>query len=182
MIVDEVHERDINTDFLLILLREIVRSGRSDGVKVVLMSASMVSRMFTEYFRSARWALKGIPSLGSQIKLCAVALVYANAYSTHTHSHTHAHSHTHTHTQYPSCTVCDGTGSLLSCNQPSPDRGLEADWLEGANGWGDSRGLCGCSSFLPRPLPAYGKWRLHHYDVRGLVIWHCGPSGVHVCY
>lgn len=60
MIVDEVHERDINTDFLLILLREIVRSGGSDGVKVVLMSASMDSRMFAEYFRSARWASKGI--------------------------------------------------------------------------------------------------------------------------
>ena len=34
MIVDEVHERDINTDSLLILLCEIVRSGGSDGVKV----------------------------------------------------------------------------------------------------------------------------------------------------
>ena len=63
MIVDEVHERDINTDFLLILLREIVQSGGPDGVKVILMSASMDSRMFAEYFRSARWALKGITNL-----------------------------------------------------------------------------------------------------------------------
>ena len=50
MIVDEVHERDINTDFLLILLREIVRSGAS--VKVILMSASLDSEMFAAYFRT----------------------------------------------------------------------------------------------------------------------------------
>ena len=95
MIVDEVHERDINTDFLLILLREIVRSGGSDGVKVVLMSASMDSRMFAEYFRSARWrnTLARI-----EMKLCSIALIYANAYSIYTHSYTHAHSHTHTRT------------------------------------------------------------------------------------
>ena len=105
MIVDEVHDRDINTDFLLILLCEIVRSGGSDGVEVVLMSASMDSRMFAEYFRSARWALKGITSLGSKIKLFAVALVYAIAYSqtnpyilTRTHAHTHTHTRTHTYT------------------------------------------------------------------------------------
>ena len=49
MIVDEVHERDINTDFLLILLRELVRSGSS--VKVVLMSASLDAAMFATYFK-----------------------------------------------------------------------------------------------------------------------------------
>ena len=85
------------------------------------MSASMDSRMFAEYFRSARWALKGISSLGSKIKLCAVALAYAIAYSQTnpyilTRTHMPAHTHTHTHTQFPSCTMCGSTGSLFPCN------------------------------------------------------------------
>ena len=54
VIVDEVHERDVNTDFLLILLREIVRSS-SSTVKVVLMSASLDADMFAQYFRSERY-------------------------------------------------------------------------------------------------------------------------------
>ena len=52
VIVDEVHERDVNADFLLILLREIVRSGCP--VKVLLMSASVNAEMFATYFRRAR--------------------------------------------------------------------------------------------------------------------------------
>ena len=51
VIVDEVHERDVNADFLLILLREIVRSGCP--VKVLLMSASVNAEMFATYFRRA---------------------------------------------------------------------------------------------------------------------------------
>ena len=48
VIVDEVHERDINSDFLLILLREIVRTGVS--VKVLMMSASVDAKLYIEYF------------------------------------------------------------------------------------------------------------------------------------
>ena len=46
VIVDEVHERDIN--FLLILLREIVRAGVP--VKVILMSASVDAQLYINYF------------------------------------------------------------------------------------------------------------------------------------
>ena len=55
VIVDEVHERDINSDFLLILLREIVRAGV--GTKVVLMSASVEAQLYVKYFmdRRAGW-------------------------------------------------------------------------------------------------------------------------------
>ena len=48
VIVDEVHERDINSDFLLILLREIVRAGVN--VKVLLMSASVNAKLYVDYF------------------------------------------------------------------------------------------------------------------------------------
>ena len=51
MIVDEVHERDVNSDFLLILLREIVRTGL--GTKVILMSASVDAQLYVNYFRRA---------------------------------------------------------------------------------------------------------------------------------
>ena len=52
MIVDEVHERDINSDFLLILLREIVRAG--GGTKVILMSASVDAQLYVNYFTDRR--------------------------------------------------------------------------------------------------------------------------------
>ena len=52
MIVDEVHERDINSDFLLILLREIVRAGVN--VKVILMSASVDAQLYIQYFLDAK--------------------------------------------------------------------------------------------------------------------------------
>ena len=52
MIVDEVHERDINSDFLLILLREIVQAGVN--VKVLLMSASVDAQLYVNYFVNER--------------------------------------------------------------------------------------------------------------------------------
>ncbi|CAJ1434715.1 unnamed protein product [Effrenium voratum] len=48
VIVDEVHERDMLTDFLLILLREVLQV-RPD-LRLVLMSATLDVQAFTEYF------------------------------------------------------------------------------------------------------------------------------------
>lgn len=48
VIVDEVHERDINTDFLLILLRELL--GKNQELKIIVMSATVNSERFSEYF------------------------------------------------------------------------------------------------------------------------------------
>ena len=47
--VDEVHERDLNTDFLLIILRTLLTK-RKD-LKLILMSATLNARTFAEYFR-----------------------------------------------------------------------------------------------------------------------------------
>jgi len=51
VVVDEVHERSLDTDFLLILLRDVLRA-RKD-LKVILMSATLDAEIFDQYFRSA---------------------------------------------------------------------------------------------------------------------------------
>ncbi|CAD5121886.1 DgyrCDS10347 [Dimorphilus gyrociliatus] len=48
--VDEIHERDLNTDFLLVILRDMVRS--YPQLRVVLMSATVDTSLFTDYFGS----------------------------------------------------------------------------------------------------------------------------------
>lgn len=49
IIVDEVHERDQDTDFLLLVVRKFLRSN-SRGVKVILMSATIDVTYFADYF------------------------------------------------------------------------------------------------------------------------------------
>ena len=49
--VDEIHERDLNSDFLLIILRRLIRT-RKD-LKLVLMSATLNAELFAEYFDNA---------------------------------------------------------------------------------------------------------------------------------
>jgi ATP-dependent RNA helicase DHX57 len=50
VVVDEVHERSLDTDFLLILLRDVLRA-RKD-LKVILMSATLDAEIFERYFQS----------------------------------------------------------------------------------------------------------------------------------
>lgn len=49
VVVDEVHERSLDTDFLLVLLRQILRRRRD--LKVILMSATLDAEVFEAYFR-----------------------------------------------------------------------------------------------------------------------------------
>lgn len=51
VLVDEVHERSVETDFLLLLLREI--AARRPSIRIVLMSATLDANKFAEYFSSA---------------------------------------------------------------------------------------------------------------------------------
>lgn len=68
LIIDEVHERDINTDFLLVMLKKIMQqrtaAGRSTP-KVVLMSATMNTELFAAYFNetTAEGVKTGCPAL-----------------------------------------------------------------------------------------------------------------------
>eukprot|EP00584_Thalassiosira_punctigera_P005125 CAMPEP_0172535832 /NCGR_PEP_ID=MMETSP1067-20121228/7666_1 /TAXON_ID=265564 ORGANISM="Thalassiosira punctigera, Strain Tpunct2005C2" /NCGR_SAMPLE_ID=MMETSP1067 /ASSEMBLY_ACC=CAM_ASM_000444 /LENGTH=282 /DNA_ID=CAMNT_0013320787 /DNA_START=177 /DNA_END=1022 /DNA_ORIENTATION=+ len=46
--VDEVHERDLNTDFLLIILKDLL--ARRKSLKLVLMSATLNAERFSNFF------------------------------------------------------------------------------------------------------------------------------------
>ncbi|XP_062337207.1 ATP-dependent RNA helicase A [Osmerus eperlanus] len=48
VIVDEIHERDINTDFLMVVLRDVIQA--YPEVRIILMSATIDTTMFSEYF------------------------------------------------------------------------------------------------------------------------------------
>jgi small subunit ribosomal protein S24e len=52
VVVDEVHERDVDTDLLLVVLKRLlaVRRARGRPVKVVLMSATIDPTLFQQYF------------------------------------------------------------------------------------------------------------------------------------
>lgn len=51
VIVDEVHERSLDTDFLLNLIREVMRI-KKDALKLILMSATLDAASFINYFAS----------------------------------------------------------------------------------------------------------------------------------
>lgn len=48
IIVDEVHEREKNTDFLLIMLKDAIKN--HPNLKVILMSATINANLFSDYF------------------------------------------------------------------------------------------------------------------------------------
>ena len=52
IIVDEIHERDRNSDFLLIILRDLLAI-RKD-LKVIIMSATLSTKTFLDYFNATR--------------------------------------------------------------------------------------------------------------------------------
>jgi len=51
LIVDEVHERDVYTDFVLLLIREAMLAGKMQHLKIVLMSATLKADDFAQYFQ-----------------------------------------------------------------------------------------------------------------------------------
>jgi hypothetical protein len=53
VVLDEVHERSVESDLLLALLRDLVVSGARPGLRLVLMSASLDAARFAAYFGGA---------------------------------------------------------------------------------------------------------------------------------
>ncbi|KAI8380604.1 P-loop containing nucleoside triphosphate hydrolase protein [Choanephora cucurbitarum] len=51
VMIDEVHERSVDSDFLLIILREVLKKRKN--LKVVLMSATINQELFSNYFNGA---------------------------------------------------------------------------------------------------------------------------------
>jgi ATP-dependent RNA helicase DHX36 len=55
LVIDEVHERDIMIDYLLIILKRVLKARKQNGkapVRVVLMSATMDTELFSTYFKT----------------------------------------------------------------------------------------------------------------------------------
>jgi len=52
IVVDEVHERSLDSDFLLIVLKDLLR--RRPGLRLVLMSATLNADLFSEYFEGCK--------------------------------------------------------------------------------------------------------------------------------
>ena len=50
IVLDEVHERDLNTDFALTLLRPVLAANKR--ISIILMSATASSEVFVNYFKS----------------------------------------------------------------------------------------------------------------------------------
>ncbi|XP_058458626.1 probable ATP-dependent RNA helicase spindle-E [Malaya genurostris] len=50
VILDEIHERDVDIDFLLIIVRRLLATN-SSKTKVILMSATIDAKIFSEYFK-----------------------------------------------------------------------------------------------------------------------------------
>lgn len=59
ILVDEVHERSVETDFLLLLLREILPVRPT--LKIVLMSATLEAEKFSSYFASVKGKRINVP-------------------------------------------------------------------------------------------------------------------------
>jgi ATP-dependent RNA helicase DHX36 len=81
VIIDEVHERDVLIDFLLIILKNAISERRATGKsvpKVVLMSATIDTELFSGYFKQTDEAGKLIacPSLSVPGRLFPVKSTY----------------------------------------------------------------------------------------------------------
>lgn len=48
VIVDEIHERDVNSDFIMVVLRDMVHT--YPDLRIILMSATIDTTLFSEYF------------------------------------------------------------------------------------------------------------------------------------
>ncbi|CAZ80083.1 unnamed protein product [Tuber melanosporum] len=81
LVIDEVHERDILIDFLLIILKRVMHDRMKRGlpeVKVVLMSATMDTELFASYFqyKTADGRLVPCPNLSVPGRTFPVKEVY----------------------------------------------------------------------------------------------------------
>lgn len=74
IVVDEVHERDINTDFLIVLIARMVRV--APRLRVTLMSATLNADLFAAYFRRALGGRVQVPILSVQGKMYPVQEIH----------------------------------------------------------------------------------------------------------
>lgn len=76
VILDEIHERDQDTDFCILVVRKLLRSN-SSGVRVILMSATLDSDMFANYFaRPLREVFEPAPVISVEGTVYSVSEYY----------------------------------------------------------------------------------------------------------
>ena len=71
VVVDEVHERSLDSDFLLVLLRDVLPHRPS--LRVVLMSATLNAAAFSAYFKGA--AVAQIPGFTREFIFVSVRAI-----------------------------------------------------------------------------------------------------------
>jgi len=52
IIIDEVHERDLDTDLILLVIKKLMIDQRNRSTKIILMSATLNADKFSTYFPS----------------------------------------------------------------------------------------------------------------------------------
>ena len=63
IVIDEVHERSLESDLLMLLLRDVLQENQT--LKLVLMSATAESGLFASYFEKIAGGHKGSKARGS---------------------------------------------------------------------------------------------------------------------
>ncbi|EGC29050.1 hypothetical protein DICPUDRAFT_159415 [Dictyostelium purpureum] len=76
IIIDEVHERSTDNDFLLIILREII-SKRKD-LKIILMSATLNANQISNYFKCNQDSIFSIPGFTYPVKNIYIDEILSN--------------------------------------------------------------------------------------------------------
>lgn len=67
IVLDEVHDRDKDMDFVLIIIRRLL-STNSKNVKIILMSATIDTARFAEYFTA--------PRADRNFKMCPAPIIH----------------------------------------------------------------------------------------------------------
>lgn len=67
IIIDEVHERDLETDLLLLVIKKIMVDTANDSTRIILMSATLNPDKFNNYF--PLWSSGGFTAEAVNIKV-----------------------------------------------------------------------------------------------------------------
>lgn len=76
VIVDEAHERDMNIDLLLLLLKELIE--RNNDIRVIIMSATINPEIFQKYFNNC--PLISVPGLMYNVDTFYINDIMTNTY------------------------------------------------------------------------------------------------------
>lgn len=67
IIIDEVHERDLETDLLLLVIKKIMLDTRNKRTRIILMSATLDSPKFSKYF--PQWKMDNLAGTACNVIL-----------------------------------------------------------------------------------------------------------------